>query len=87
MFQYYVLEIQKYVDGSFGHIVHPVYDEDPKMAFKKADSKYHEILSYAAVTNLPLHSATLIPPEGGHISSEFYEGYEPETISLNQNDE
>ncbi len=49
MFQYYVIEIQKYQDGSFGHLVHPAYDEDQTQARLKGESKYHEVLAAAAI--------------------------------------
>lgn len=60
MNQFYVLEIQKYADGSFGHIVHYAYDEDSTRAKLKGISKYHEILAAAAISELPMHSAILV---------------------------
>ena len=53
MNQFYIIEIQKYVNGEFGHIVHFAYDEDPTKARLKAESKYHEVLAAAAVSELP----------------------------------
>lgn len=50
MTQYYVLEIQQYTSGEFGHIVHYAFDADPAKARLKAESKYHEILAAAAVS-------------------------------------
>lgn len=41
MNQFYIIEIQKYVNGEFGHIVHFAYDEDATKARLKAESKYH----------------------------------------------
>lgn len=49
MFQYYVIEIQKYTDGSYGHLVHAAYDEDQTQARLKGESKYYEVLSAAAI--------------------------------------
>lgn len=59
MEQYYVVEIQKYQDGNFGHIVHFAADPDPIMARYKGEAKYHEVLAAAAVSQLPEHGAIL----------------------------
>ena len=45
MVQFYVIEIQKYLSGEFGHIVHFAYDENPTKARLKAEAKYHEVLA------------------------------------------
>jgi len=45
MVQFYILEIQKYLSGEFGHIVHFAYDESPTKARLKAEAKYHEVLA------------------------------------------
>ena len=60
MYQYYVIEIQKYADGTYGHIVHPAYDEDQMEARLKGESKYHEVLAAAAISQLPQHGAMLM---------------------------
>ena len=49
MINYYILEIQKYANGEYGHIVHFAYDEDATKARLKAESKYHQVLASAAV--------------------------------------
>lgn len=59
MTQYYILEIQKYNNGGYGHIVHFAADEDSNKARNKAESKYHEVLAAAAVSELPEHGAIL----------------------------
>lgn len=59
MIQFYVVEVQKYKDGTFGHIVHFAADEDPNKARMKAESKYHEVLSAAAVSDIPTHGAIM----------------------------
>ena len=64
MHQYYVLEIQQYQNGEFGHIVHFAFDVDPSKARLKGESKYYEVLSAAAVSDLPMHGAVLINAEG-----------------------
>ena len=72
MTQYYILEIQKYTTGEYGHIVHFEYDEDPTAARLKAESKYHLVLSAAAISQLPSHSATLIATDGREVMHQCY---------------
>ena len=72
MNQFYILEIQKYQNGEYGHIVHFAYDENPRKARLKAESKYHEILAAAAISELPTHAAILITAEGAPIMNNCY---------------
>lgn len=72
MYQYYVIEIQQYQNGEFGHIVHFAYDDDADKARLKAESKYHEILAAAAVSDLPSHAATLIAQDGFPVMNQCY---------------
>jgi len=37
-----------------------------------AEQKFHTILSYAAVSNVEIHSAVILNPEGQKIKSECY---------------
>lgn len=59
MYQFYVVEVQKHEDGEFGHIVHWAFDEDFQKARNKGESKYHEVLAAAAISDLPEHGAIL----------------------------
>lgn len=70
--QYYIVEIQQYANGEYGHLVHFAYDEDPAQALLKAESKYYEVLSAAAVSNLLCHSAILFSTEGFPILNKCY---------------
>ena len=72
MTQYYVVEIQTYADGTYGHLVHPAYDEDPNKAHLKAESKFHEILAAAAISELPSHAAILFTSEGYPLMNQCY---------------
>lgn len=72
MFQYYIIEIQKYHDGSYAHLVHYAYDEDENLARLKAESKYHEVLTAAAISDTAMHSATLISADGKPRRNECY---------------
>lgn len=78
MNQYYILEIQQYNDGSYGDIRHVAYDEDATKARLKAESKYHEVLAAAAVSELPQHSATLITSDGRVVMNQCYKHAIPE---------
>ena len=80
MNQYYIIEIQQYANGEFGHIVHFAYDANPTKAQLKAESKYYEILSAAAISQLPQHSAILIASDGSAIMSQCYE-HEIESVT------
>ncbi len=72
MTQYYVIELQKYVDGSYGDIKHVTWDEDPTKARLKAESKFYEVLSAAAVSELPVHAAIMFTSEGVPIMNQRY---------------
>lgn len=72
MNQFYIIEIQQYVNGEFGHIVHFAYDENATKARLKAEAKYHEVLASAAISELPQHSATLLTSDGRAVMSQCY---------------
>lgn len=64
MYQNYVVEIRGNTSGEFEHEVYWLYDEDKTQAMLKAEAKYHEVLSRAAVSNMAEHSAILFTSEG-----------------------
>lgn len=72
MTQFYIIEIQQYANGEYGHIVHYAYDADPEKARMKGESKYHEVLAAAAISELPSHAAILITSEGFPIYHQCY---------------
>ena len=72
MYQFYIMEIQQYADGSFGDIKHFAYDEDADKARLKAESKFYEVLSAAAVSNLKSHAAIMFSSEGFPIMHQCY---------------
>ena len=78
MFQFYIVEIQKSLNGEYGHIVHYEYDADYEIARHKAESKYHQVLMAAAVSNTEMHSATMISSEGVPLRNECYKHTPPE---------
>lgn len=71
-YQYYVVEIQQYANGEYGHIVHFAYDADPDRARLKGEAKYHEILAAAAVSELPSHAAILFTTDGFPLMHQVY---------------
>ena len=72
MNQYYIIEIQQYANGEYGHQVHFAYDEDASKARLKAESKYHEVLAAAAISELQSHAATLLTADGRAIMNQCY---------------
>lgn len=72
MTQFYIIEIQQNAAGEFGHLIHWAYDADPTKARLKAESKYHEVLAAAAISELQQHSATLIASDGRVIMNQCY---------------
>lgn len=72
MTQYYIIEIQLNSQGEYGHIVHWAFDENPTKARLKAESKYHQVLAAAAISELPQHSATLIASDGRCVMFQCY---------------
>ena len=72
MYQYYIIEIQKYANGEYGHLVHWASDEDADRARMKAESKYHEVLAAAAISELPQHAAALLASDGAELMRQCY---------------
>ena len=76
MTKYLVMEIQTFDDD---RVSTPTYAYDKR---ESAESKYHAILSSAAVSALPKHAAVLLTSEGYVQESRCYEHpveAEPET--------
>lgn len=72
MYQYYIIEIQKYANGEYGHLVHWASDENADRARMKAESKYHEVLAAAAISELPQHAAALLASDGAELMRQCY---------------
>lgn len=64
--KYIVIEVQKFADGGMST---PAYAYDTQ---NSAEAKYHSILSSAAISTLPVHSAILITEEGFPIDYKCY---------------
>lgn len=79
MYQYYIVEIQKNHNGEFGHNVFWAFDEDQDKARLKGESKYHEVLAAAAISNVAEHAAIMFSAEGFPLMHECYKhNQEPE---------
>ena len=72
MTQLYIIEIKKNASDEFEHNVNWVWDEDPNKARLKGESKYHEILAAAAVSDMKEHSAILFTSEGFPLMHNCY---------------
>lgn len=69
---FYVIEIQTSTTGA---VIPFVYTDR-----NEAESKYHSLLSVAAVSKVPKHGATLFTDDGFVLKSEVYNHEEqPET--------
>ena len=70
MTQYYIVEIQG--GAEYAHNVFWAYDADPRKARLKAESKYHEVLAAAAISDYATHSAILFSADGEPLMHECY---------------
>ena len=62
-----VIELQTNTEGQLGNIITTYTDQ------AEAESKYYQILSYAAVSNIPIHTALIITSEGLTLKSDCYQ--------------
>ena len=72
MTQFYILEIKKLSNGEFEHQIYYAWDENPNKARLKAEAKYHEILSQAAVSDTKKHSAIIVSEESFPVVNQCY---------------
>lgn len=72
LYQYYVVEIKKDENGEFEHEVYWLYDTDAVKAKQKGESKYHEVMSRAAVSSYVEHSAILFSSKSDPIMFYCY---------------
>lgn len=63
---YVVVELQKSDDNTINSIV------STHQTLNDAESKFHQVLSYAAVSNVQLHSCVLLNEDAYTIKSESY---------------
>ncbi len=72
IYQFYVVEIRRYANGEYEHFVYYRYDENENKAKCKGESKFYEIMSQAALSEYPLHSAILFDAEGKSMMDGCY---------------
>ena len=70
-----VLELQKNADGRIGNLVY-AYEN-----LNQAYQKYYHVLSSAAVSELPRHSATLLREDGSTIENASFTHDEDEEMA------
>ena len=63
---YIVIEIQTNADGTVGNFIWAFQNE------LEAQSKYHSVLSAAAVSSLPVHAAVILRNDGMLINGQSY---------------
>ena len=78
MSQFYIVEIKQNQADEYEHEVFWAWDDDPEMAQFKAEAKYHEILSRAAVSTNKVHAAIIFSTEGFPIVHQCYKHSPPE---------
>lgn len=64
--KYIVIEIQSAQDGTVSNIVN-VYESR-----SEAEQKFHQVLSYAAVSDLKYHSVVVLNDRGEWVKGETY---------------
>ena len=73
MYQNYVVEIKKLRSGEFEHEIYWLYDDDEDTAQLKAESKYHEVLMRAALSDTETHAAIIFTSDGLPLQNKCYE--------------
>ena len=76
---YIVVEIQTNNDGTVGTLVNSYNDRNV------AESKFHQVLSAAAISQLPVHSCVLMTNEGFFLDSKSYTRDIPEQNEYQEN--
>lgn len=72
IYQFYIVEIKQNQAGEFEHQVYWVWDQDADQAQLKAESKFHEVLSAAAVSTMASHAAIMFNTDGFPMKHECY---------------
>lgn len=72
MYQYYVVEIKRNGNGELEHNVFWAFDENADKARLKGESKYHAILSDAAVSDKAEHAAIMFASDGTPLMHQCY---------------
>lgn len=76
--KYITIEIQSYPDGTVGFLTFDYTDK------AQAESKYHAVLSAAAVSALPQHAAILIDNTGKLLERQCYSHAVPQDLETEE---
>ena len=69
-----VMEIQKSANGQVATLVSTFEKQN------EAESKYYDILKYAAISSLPKHGAVILTEDGFAFMNKCYDRTEVETV-------
>lgn len=72
MTQYYIVEITIDANDNYEHNVYFAYDEDAKQAKLKGESKYHDLLSKAAISTYVSHSVIMFRADATPVDHKQY---------------
>ena len=64
--KYVIIELQKMENGTLAYIVKTADTQ------REAESIYHGLLKYAALSKLPCHSVALLDETGNCVAHEYY---------------
>lgn len=64
VYQYYVVEIKRFYNGELEHNVTWHWDADQDKARLKAESKWHEVMASACLSETLTHGAIMFSSEG-----------------------
>lgn len=84
MYQYYVIELQQYQDGTYGNLTHFTYDNDDMQAELKGWEKYYQVLAAAAMSQIPGHGAIQMSSRGRILDYKYFEKWAPDQVAVTQ---
>ena len=77
VYQFYIIEIKRLVNGDYEHNVQWAYDTDKDLAQRKAEAIAHGLLAVAALSETQLHSVTVLTDEGFTVMNKVYHNVQP----------
>lgn len=76
MFSFTVIELQTWADGSLHEIIVPDKGHDltktEEQNRQDAESEWHRVLQYAAISANPVHGAVILRNDGLQIAAQSY---------------
>ena len=77
MYQFYIIEIRKNVNGEYEHNVRWAFDANLDLARRKAEAIAYELLMVAALSETITHSVTVLSDEGFVVFNKCYHNVQP----------